>query len=164
MHRMDLHTVDSGRLAELCRLRKGINDLMDLLFGHLRTFDVVCPAGALRRRRSQFMRCIEHRLEQCTSKSILMQRCDQVGDRPRSAHAGRELDEQLCAGLVQLIHELLKLIEHLFILPQPLSPEGIAHRCNARNDQADIVLRSFQKQPGRFLIKMAPRQLKPTKQ
>ena len=93
-----------------------------------------------------------------------MKRCHQLGDCPGATHTGRELDKELCTGLVDLVHKFLEILEHLFVLPEPLAPEGVTQRGDTGDDQTDVVVGSFQEELGRFLVKVASRQLKPAKE
>ena len=42
---------------------------------------------------------------------------DVVGDRPGASHTCGELHEELCSGLMYLIHKFLELFKHLGVLP-----------------------------------------------
>ena len=107
---------------------------------------------------------IDNGFHQRPGEFILVQRSNQFGDGPASAHTGGQLDEQLSAGFMDLVHKDLQFFEHLGVLPQPLTPECVTQRCDTGDDQAYIVICSFQKQLSSFLIKSAAGQLKPAEE
>ena len=83
---------------------------------------------------------------------------------PAAAHAGGELDEELCAGLVELVHEELQLLEHLGILPQPLAPDGVPQGRNTGDNETDVVPCPLQEELRRLLVELTAGQLKPAKE
>ena len=87
-----------------------------------------------------------------------------VGDSPASAHAGSQLNKELCSGFMDLVHKFLQLFEHLLVFPQPCTQNGITDRCNAGNDQTNVILCPLQKEFGGFLVKMAACKLHPAKE
>ena len=62
MDSMDFHTVNTGIHAQLCGLGKGLDDLVDLLLGHLGHDDIRRPTGRLGTGRCQLMAGIQNRL------------------------------------------------------------------------------------------------------
>ena len=164
MYGVYFHTVHTCVPAELGGLGECLNDLVNLLHRHLRTLDVVCPAGFLRAGAGQLVGGVENRLEQSPRELILMQRCNQLGDCPGTAHTGGQLDEQLGARLVDLVHELLQFFEHFRILPEPLTPECVSQRCDSGDNQTNVVVGSFKKELCRFLIEMAAGKLEPAEE
>ena len=164
MHCMNFHTVNTGILTQLRGLGKSLDDLVDLLLGHLRANDIRCPAGRLRTGRCQFVAGIKDGLDKRTGKFVLMQGTNKFGNCPASAHTGSQLDEELGAGLMDFIHEDLQFFKHLGILPQPLTPEDITQGCNAGNDQSDIVVGALQKQLCCLFIEAAAGQFEPAEQ
>ena len=161
---MDFHTVYTGVLAELGGFCKGFDDFVNLLFGHLGTFDIVCPAGFLRRGRCKLMGGVDDGLYKRTGELVLVQRCDKLGDCPGTSHSCGELDEQLCACLVDFVHEYLEVAEHFLVLPEPFAPESITQGSDAGDDQTYIVVRSFEKQLCSLLVEVAAGQFKPAEQ
>ena len=164
VHSVHLHAVHARITAKLCGLGKCLDDLVDLLLGHLGADDIVCPTRGLRAGRCKLVIGIQHGLDQRAGQLVLVQRCYQLGDCPGAAHACGQLNEQLCSRFMDLVHKLLELLEHLGILVQILAPEGITNGRDTGDDQTDVVLRALQKQLGSLLVKVAARQLKPTEQ
>ena len=62
MDSMNFYAVNARILAKLCGLGKGLNNLMDLLFGHLGSGDLRIPAGGQRRGTCQLMAGVQNRL------------------------------------------------------------------------------------------------------
>ena len=164
MNRVHFHAVHTGILTKPGRLCEGFNDLMDLLFCHLRADDIRCPAGRLRAGRCQLMGGVDDRLDDGTGEFVLVQRADHFGNCPAAAHARRQLNEELCTGLMDFIHKHLQFLEHLRILPQPFAPEGVPQGRNAGDDQTHVVVGPLQKQLGRLLVKATAGQLKPAEE
>ena len=162
--RMDLHAVYAGILTELGGLGEGLDDLMDLLDGHLRGGDLRVPTGGQGAGAGQLVVSIDDGLGEAAQEFVLVDRGYHVGDRPAAAHAGGELDEKLGAGLVDLVHELLQFLEHLGVLPQPAAPEGVPEGSDAGDDQAHVVFRSFKEEVGGLFVEFTAGQLEPAEQ
>ena len=145
MYGVYFHTVHTGIPAELGGLGEGFDDLVDLFYRHFGTFDIVSPAGFLGAGAGQLVGGVQDRLEQSTCELVLVQRSHQLGDGPGSPHTGSQLYKQFRARLMNLVHKDFQFLEHLRILPEPFAPERIPQGSNAGDDQADVVIGSFQK-------------------
>ena len=164
VYSVNFHTVNTGGLAQFGGLGKGFNNLMDLFLGHFGNDDIGGPAGRLCAGGSQLVAGIQNGLENSTGQLVLVQGAHQFGDGPAAAHAGGQLHKQLGSGLVDLVHEFLQVVEHLFILPQPLAPEGIAQGGDAGNDQTDVVIGTLDKKLSCLFVELAAGQFKPAEQ
>ena len=76
------------------------------------------------------------------------------GDSPRTAHTGGNLNKELCAVFMYLVHELFKLIELLLTLPKPFAEISITYGSDSGDDKTDIVLCLFNKESGSLFIEM----------
>ena len=161
---MDFHAVHACIAAELRRLGKGLDDLVDLMDRHLGALNIGGPTGRLGAGRSQLMGGIEDGLHNGAGKLILMEGANQLRNGPAAAHTCRQLHEELGTRLMDLLHKDLQLVEHLGILPQPLAPEGITQGRNAGDDETHVVLGTLQKEVCRLLIEVAATQLEPAEQ
>ena len=156
-----LNTVNACVTAELCSLGKRLYNLVDMMLGHLGADDIGCPSGGLLRGGHELVLGVDNRLDKFADNLILVKLTYKVGDSPRASHTCGELDEELCAGLVDLVHEDLKLLEHLGVLPEPLAPEGVAKRRDAGDDKTYVVIRSLEEELCSLFIKAAAGKLKP---
>ena len=157
-----LNAVNARLLTKLRGLCESLDYLVYLLDSHLGAFDVVCPSRRLRRGRCELVRGVYDRLDEHSCKFILMERRNQLCYRPGASHSCGKLNEKLCSRLMYLVHKDLKLLEHLLVLPEPLSPEGVAQRRDAGNYKSYVVIRSLKEELCSFLIEVAARKLKPT--
>ena len=80
----------------------------------------------------------------------------------RTAKAAGQLDEQLAAGLVILVHVWLEHAVHLAVGVQPLSAHRVADDLHAGQDQADAVLGALEQEVGALKVKV--RRLEPSEQ
>ena len=164
VNRVDLNTVNTRFLAKPCGLGKRLDDLVDLLDRHLGAFDIVRPTGGLRGRRCKLVRGVDYRLNNGSRKFVLVQRRDKLGDRPRASHTRRKLNKELSAGLVDLVHKDLQILEHLFVLPKPFAPKGVAQGGNSGDNKSNVVVCSLKEELCRLLVKATARKLKPTEE
>ena len=65
---------------------------------------------------------------------------------------------------MDLVHKVFEVLEHFGVLPQPLSPESIADRCDAGDDEANVVVGSFKEEFCCFLVEVTARKFKPTEE
>ena len=154
MHRMNFHAIYACCLAEFCSLCKSIHDFFDFLHGHGTGCHLVRPAGRKFTRAGRLVRDIDNRLDNVTDYRCIMQHYQRSRNGPGTAHTCCNLNEQLGSGLMDFVHKFLQLIKHLLILPQPLAHIGGLDRCNTGNDQAYIIVSTFQEEFRCFLIKM----------
>ena len=161
---VNLNTVNTCVAAELCSLCKCLDDLVDLVLGHFGTDDVGCPTSRLLGGRCKLVACIKNGLKNCSCKLVLVKRAYKLGDCPGASHTCGKLNEELCAGLMDLVHKFLKLLEHLGILPEPLAPEGISKGSDTGDDKTYVIVCSLKEKLCSLLVKATAGQLKPTKQ
>ena len=156
------NAVNACITAKLCGLCESFNDLMNLLYGHFGALDIVRPTGFLRAGASKLVIRVNDGLDQRAREFVFVERSNQFRDRPGTAHTRSQLNEELRARLMDLIHEFLQVLEHLRILPEPFAEEGIAQRCDTGDDQTNVVVCSFKEKLSSFLVEMATSDLKPT--
>ena len=161
---MDFHTVNTGIHTQLCGLGKGLDDLVDLLLGHLGYDNIRGPTGRLCTGRGQLVAGVKDGFHNCTGELILMQRANQLRDCPAAAHTSGQLDKELGTGLMNFFHEFSQILKHLGVLPQPLAPEGISQGCDAGDNQTNIIVCTLQEQLCCLFIEMTAAQFKPTKE
>jgi len=164
VHRVYLHAVHPCVAAELSGLGEGLDDLVDLLHRHLGAFNIGSPAGGLGAGTGQFVAGVNDGLDQGAGELVLVQGAHQLGDGPGAAHTCGQLDEELGAGLVDLLHKDTEIVEHLLVLPEPLAPEGVAEGGNAGDDQANVVLCALEEEFCGFPVKLAAGELEPAEE
>ena len=164
VYRVDLDAVDARIHTKLCGLCKRLDDLVDLLYRHLGADDIVRPSRRLGRGRCKLVAGIYDRLYDRAGEFVLVKRCYKLGDRPGASHTCGKLHEELCAGLMYLVHKFLELLEHLRVLPEPLTPEGVAKGRNSGDDKTYVVVGSLDKELCRFLVEVTSAKLKPTEE
>ena len=76
------------------------------------------------------------------------------GDGHGTAETAGQLDEQLSAGLVVLVHVGLQLTVHASVLIQPFSAHGVADGLHTGQDQAHAVFCSLQQKVGSLGVKV----------
>ena len=141
MDRVDLHAVHPGLLAPQSGLAEGVDKLPDHVLGkmvhqHLRVPDVGFvrvrggppPFGHDEGRREGFQKALLHK--------GLQQRRQEHG--PAGARA--DLEEDLCAAVVDLPHDGLDRLEDLGVLVDPLLPDNADERDQAGDEQADVLV------------------------
>ena len=155
MDSVNFNTVDPGFLEELGGLCKGFDLIVNLLDGHGAGLDLIVPAVRRGRGGGGDIVKVGDGAGELTEHRVLEQKDHGLCDSHRAAHTRGELDEQLCAGLMELLHILLEILEHLLVLVQPTAADGVLDALHAGQDQADAVLRAVEQEVCRFFIEMA---------
>ena len=151
---VDLDTVDAGFLDETGGLAERVDDVVDLFLGEGLGLHLVGPAvRGGRGGRRQVLR-VHDGAGDLVDDVVLTEHGHHLGESHGAAKAGGHLDEHLGAGLVELVHELLELVEFPLVLVQPCAAEDVLDGCNAGQDQAAVVLGDGLQKPGRFLVEM----------
>ena len=162
---VDLNTVNTGVTEELCGLTESFDHLVDLLNGHGTGGELLCPtvrslgsgcAGVLN---------IDYGACKLVQEVVLCENYHPGGNCHGTAKAAGQLDEELCAGLMELDHVLLELLEHSLVLVQPMTAghtHGVTDTLHAGEDKANALLGSLEQEVSSFLIEVAG--LEPAKQ
>ena len=164
VHRVYLYAVNARLLTELCGLGERLDDLVDMLLGHLGTNDIGRPARRLCGGRCKLVVGVKYGLKKLAENGLFMNAAYKVGDSPGASHTRGKLDKELSSGLVYLIHKFLKLDEHLLILPKPPAPEGITKGRDTGDNKTYVIVCSLEEELCRLLIEAAARQLKPAEE
>ena len=154
---VDLDAVDAGSAQLLGGLAEGAHHVLDLLDGQRAGHDVFLPAVRDLGSGGADVLHVDDGAGDLVEEVVLGQHRHPAVDRHGTAHAGGELDEELCTGLVELDHVLLELLEHLVVLVQPLTAgdaQRIADALHAGQDQAHAVLRAVEQEVSCFLVKV----------
>ena len=152
---VDLNTVDPGFLEELGGLCKGFDLIVYLLDGHGAGLDLVIPAVRRGRSGGGDIVKVGNGAGYLAEQRVLEQEDHGLCDGHGAAHARGELDKQLCAGLMELLHIDLQILEHLLVLIQPAAADGVLDALHAGQDQADAVLGAVEQEIRGFLIEVA---------
>ena len=155
MDSVNFNTVDPGFLEELGGLCKGFDLIVNLLDGHGAGLDLIVPAVRRGRSGGGDIVKVGNGAGELAEHRVLEQKDHGLRDSHGAAHARGELDEQLCTGLMELLHILLEILEHLLVLVQPTAADGVLDALHAGQDQADAVLRAVEQEVCRFFIEMA---------
>ena len=154
---VDLDAVDAGSAQLLGGLAEGVHHVLDLLDGQRAGHDVFLPAVRDLGSGGADVLHVDDGADDLVEEVVLGQHRHPAVDRHGAAHAGGELDEELCTGLVELDHVLLELLEHLVVLVQPLTAgdtQRIADALHAGQDQAHAVLCAVEQEVSCFLVKV----------
>ena len=137
---MDLHTVDTGFLAQRSGLAVGVDDLVDLLAGEAPVLDIGIPYIG------QPVGGSDHAGSQHLLRHLVHAGEDHLG----AAEAGAQLEEKLAAVGVDLLHKLFQRPqEQVLALIEPAAPP--AHRGDAGDHEAYVGLGTRQEiRPGLF--------------
>ena len=155
MDSVNFNAVDPGFLKELGGLCKGFDLIVNFLDGHGAGLDLIVPAVRRGRGGGGDIVKVGNGAGELAEHRVLEQKDHRLCDSHGAAHARGELDEQLCAGLMELLHVLLEVLEHLLVLVQPTAADSVLDALHAGQDQADAVLRAVKKEVCRFLIEVA---------
>jgi len=154
---MDLHAVDAGVAQALCGLAEGVDHLLNLGLGQRTGLDVLSPAVGGVGCGSADVLHIDDGACQLVEKIVLRKLDHPVGYCHGAAGACCQLNKQLRAGLVELIHVLGKLFELVIVLIKPLSAGNaprILDELHAGENKAYAVLGSVEQEVSRFLVKV----------
>ena len=165
MDGMYLNAVDPGLSQTLGGLTEGFHHLLDLGHGERTGLHVLSPAVGGGGGGGAAVLHVHYGAGQLVEYIVLGQNGHPAVDGHGAAHAGGQLDEQLCPGLVELHHVLLQLLEHLVILIQPLSAGNaqlVPDTLHAGQDETYTVLGPVEQEVCRFFIEVV--WLQPTEQ
>ena len=143
---MYLHAVHARFFAQLCRLRKGAHHLFDLLFRDGAALHVLRPARGQGGGRRADIGYVDDGSHERAEHSVFQEGDKWICDCEGTPESRRQLNEQLRARLVDLLHIRFELAEHSLIFIQPASAHKVFERSNAGNDEPDVVFRAFQKE------------------
>ena len=157
MDSVDFNAVNPSFSQALGGLTEGLNHLMDFLDGHRAGLDILSPAVGGGGGRGAGILHVHYRGGKLVEQIVLCQHGHPAVYSHRAAKASGELNEELRAGLMELIHIGLESLEHSVILIQPLSAgdtHGITHALHAGQDKADAVLRAVEQEVCRLFVEM----------
>ena len=132
-----------------------IDLIVNLFNGHGTGFYLVVPAVRSSRSRCGDIVKVCYGACKLTEQGVLKKGYHGLCDSHGASHAGCELDKELGAGFVELLHVNGKILEHLVILVQPAAKDRILDALHAGQDKADAVLSAVKQEISRLLIKMA---------
>ena len=157
VHGVDLDAVDAGGAQLLGGLAEGVDHVLDLLDRQRAGHDVLLPAVRHLGRGGADVLHVHDGAGDLVEDVVLGQLRHPAVDGHGAAHAGGELDEQLCARLMELDHVLFELLEHLVVLVQPLTAgdaQRVADALHAGQDQAHAVLCAVEQEVSCFLVEV----------
>ena len=155
MYGVDLNAVDARLAQQLRSLAEGLDALLDLLNGERLGLVVLLPAvRGVRSRGAEILR-VHDRAGQLADNRVVKAQADHVGDGHRTAAAGGKLDEQLRAGLVELLHVLLEGLIYALVIVQPAVAHDVAHPLHAGEHQTYAVSGFLEQEVRGFLIEVA---------
>ena len=160
--RVDLHAVDAGVLQELCGLGKRVDHLLNFRLRHLAGRHLVRPAVRRRAGRGCDLVEIHERLGDGAQRLVGVELFHHLRDGKAAAEAGRQLDEQLRARLMELRHPFGQIVIHLFVLVQPLAVHRVIDRLTAGQDKTSVVFCYLENEARAVFVKMVD--LHPAKQ
>ena len=154
-----LDAVDAG-LAQLLGGGAEVPDhLLDLLDREGTGGQAVGPAVGRGGSGSAGVLHVDDRAGQLVQEVVLAESGHPGRNGHRTAEAAGQLDEQLSAGLVVLIHVGLENAVHLAVGVEPLSAHRVADDLHAGQDQADAVLGALEQEICAFNVEV--RRLEP---
>ena len=152
---VDLNAIDTGIHELLCGLCKCVDLVVDLLYGHRAGLDLLVPAVGGRRSGSGYVVKVCDRACDLAEKRVFKQHYHGFCDSHGAAHTCGQLDKQLRAGLVELLHVNFKILEHLVVLIQPATENGILDALHAGQDETHTVLRTVEQEICGLLVEVA---------
>ena len=155
VHGVDLNAVDAGLAQELRGLAEGLDALLDLLNGERLGLVVLLPAVRSIGGGGAEILSIHDGAGQLADYRVIETQTDHIGDGHRAAAAGGQLDEQLRAGLMELLHVLLQGLVDALVLIKPAVAHDVAHPLHSGEHQADAVSGLLEQEVSGFLIKVA---------
>ena len=151
---VNLNAIDTGIHELLGGLGKGFDLILNLLDGHRAGLDLIVPA--VRGSGSGGSDVIEvgDGGGELAEQRVLKQHYHGLGDCHGTTHTGGELNEQLCSGLVELLHVDLQILEHLVVLIQPAAADSVLDALHSGKNEAYAVLSAVEQEICGFLVKM----------
>ena len=159
---VDFYAVNACVTQHLCGLTKVVNHFLNFLNGKRTGGELFVPTvGGCGCGCTAVLYVNDGRCN-LVQDGVLSEESHPGGDCHGAAEACCQLDEELCAGLMELFHVGLQFFEHLLVLVEPAAAHGITDTLHAGEDEAYAVLSSVEQEVCSLLIEMAG--LKPAKQ
>ena len=162
MDGVDLNAVDAGLAQLLGGGAEVPHHLLDLFNGEGAGVEVVGPAVGGGGGGGAGVLHVDDGAGQLVEQVVSRQRGHPRSDGHGTAEAARQLDEELAAGLVVLLHIGLEHTVHLAVGVEPLSAHGVADDLHAGENEAHAVLGSLEKEVSAFKVEV--RGLQPAEQ
>ena len=154
MDGVNLDAVDAGLAEQAGGLAEGLGALLNLGHGQRAGLIVLLPAVRRGGGAGAEVLGVHDELADLAHGGVVKHHAHQVVDAHGAAAARGQLDEQLRAGLVEVLHILLELAEHLLIGVEPAVAHDVAHPLHAGQDKAHVVARGLKQEVGGFLIEV----------
>ena len=132
-----------------------IDLIVNLFNGHGTGFYLVVPAVRSSRSRCGDIVKVCYGACNLTEQGVLKKGYHGLCDSHGAAHTCGQLDKQLRAGLVELLHVNFKILEHLVVLIQPATENGILDALHAGQDETHTVLRTVEQEICGLLVEVA---------
>ena len=162
MYSVDLNTVNTCILAELCSLCESFYHLVDLFDSHHSGLDRRIPSVRSLACGSAAVLDVYYRLCNSAECLVLEHLYEHVVDSHRTSESAGQLDEQLGTCLVELRHPLSEIFEHFLVLPEPSSAHCVSYALHARKYQTNTVLCTSENVVSSLFVEVA--RLEPTEQ
>ena len=154
VHSVDLHAVDASLAQQLRGLTERSDALLDLGSGEHLGVVALQPAVRGGGSGSGEVLHVQNGFCELVDDRILQNHLHHRRDGERTAAACCQLNEQLAAGLVEVLHVLCKFLIHSLVLVEPSVAENVTHPLHAGDNQTDIILCFLQEVVSRLLVKM----------
>ena len=162
---VNLNAVNACVAEELCGLTESLDHLVNLLNGHGTGGQFLCPTVRSLGSGSASILNVNDGACELVEEVVLSKNYHPGGNCHGTAEAACQLDEELCAGLVELDHVLFELLEHSLVLVQPMTAghtHSVTDTLHTGKDEAYALLGSLEQEVSCFLVEVAG--LKPAKQ
>ena len=159
---VDLNAVNTGLTQLLCGGAEVPDHLLDLLHGEGTGVQIVRPAVGGSGSGSAAVLHVDDGAGDLVQQIVSAQSGHPGSDGHGTAKAACQLNEQLAAGLVVLVHIGLELTVHASVLIQPLPSHGVADGLHAGQNQTHTILCSLEQEVRGLGVKM--RGLQPAEQ
>ena len=154
VHGVDLNAVDAGLAQLLGGGAEVPHHLLDLFDREGTGGQVVGPAVGGSGSGGAGVLHVDDGAGELVEQVVAAQSSHPGRDGHRAAKAAGQLNEELAAGLVVLVHVGLEHTVHLAVGIEPLAAHGVTDDLHAGQDQADAVLRTLEQEVSAFLVKM----------
>ena len=155
MYGVDLDAVNARLAQELRGLAEGLDALFYLLNGQRLGLVVLLPAVRRVGGGGTEVLGVHDRAGQLADDGMVKAHAYHVGNSHGTAAAGGQLDEQLGAGLVELLHVLGQGLIYALFLIQPAVAHDVTDPLHAGQDQANSVSGLLKQEVRRFLVEVA---------
>ena len=159
---VNLDAVDTGFTQLLGGGAEVPDHLLDLFHGEGTGSQVVRPAVRRGGSRSAGILHVDDGTGELVQQVVSAEGGHPRGDGHAAAEAAGQLDKELPAGLVILVHIGLEHAVHLAVGIEPLAAHGVADDLHAGEDQADTVLGALEQEVSAFQVEVG--RLQPTEQ